>query len=87
MRCYRCGRTVKGTGKAFVPVYRLSSYSMHIKDNCKKDNFTLDGLIDLMKVRELENLTNDFIIELLFKMANFDVKKFNSDLSEMARKK
>ena len=86
MRCFRCGKRIKGTGKAFVPTYRLTSLSMHIKDNCKKDNFTLEGLIDLMKVRELEDLSNEFIIDLLLKLTNFDEEKFKNDISEMVKK-
>jgi len=80
MKCFRCGKQIKGTGIKFVPDYRLMVMYSHLKEDCKKDKNNLEGIVDLMKVRELAGKSNDHIVKALLKLTGFDMKKFKKDI-------
>lgn len=86
MKCFRCGKQIKGTGAKFVPDYRLMIMYSHLHEDCKKNNVNLDGIVDLMKVRELAGKSNDHIAKALLKLVGFDEKKFKKDIMDLAKK-
>lgn len=63
MICFKCGKSINGTGKTWVIASRVHCYWNHILE-CKVRNFIPSAFKTFLKIREEGNFDNTKLLEL-----------------------